>query len=563
MSTVQKPNIALAISGGGYRAASFSLGMLAYLNRVRVGQWSLLECVTVISTISGGTITGTKYTIGIKEKKSFAQIYKELYRFMHDENLVKLSLDRLSTNKGWSDSRVKSIINAMADVYDEKLFAGSKLGTLMSEDHPVPVKHICFNATEFANGLQFRFQWTEKLLKPAENEPDRGIIGNYYFNVPAPLASHIRMGDILAASSCFPGGFEPINFPTDFSLPHAECAAFVAKCKGLPVGLMDGGIVDNQGIEPVLLANDRMERNIRDSKGKVEGAAIDLIVICDVTSPYMEDYRASEQKKSGWWRKLSPGLIITINSITLIAALALGYYAFKNERPILIFIAGAVTAFTFAFFLLGIWLKGLPTNFQVPKAFTQPLGKLLKLKLYVYENLIMNRFNSLMKLSNDVFLKHIRRLNYARIFQNAQWNNRRIMTAIYELRTGEIRFEDKIAKGELRAKLKPSEAMQEVADRASKMGTTLWYTAEELEAAGDHKTNLLDTVIACGQFTMCWNLLEYLDKLDKDATNTTAQHEVLKTCRKQLEEDWAQFQMDPYWITRTMDTTINVIPTTG
>lgn len=552
---MSQPKIALAISGGGYRAASFSLGMLSYLHRIKVGAWTLLECASVISTISGGTITGTKYAVGIKEGKTFEEIYVELYRFMHDENLIEASLDRLISSKDWNKVRVKSLINAIADAYDEKLFSKAKFGTLINEGTPIHLRHICFNATEFANALQFRFQWTEKMLAPEEGEPERGIIGNNYYRIPSELASHIRMADILAASSCFPGGFEPINFPTDFNLPEKDCAEFMKNCKGLPVGLMDGGIVDNQGIEPVLLANTRMERNIEFNNGELEGAALDLIIVCDVTSPYMEDYKVSEQKTSGWWRKLSPAGLIMVNSIILLASLALGYFGFRKGDVTLTFVAGVLFAFSFALFIFFSWLKGLPKKFNVPNTFTKPLGKLLRLKLYVYENLVMNRSNSLMKLSNDVFLKRIRKLNYGKIYEDPKWHNRSIMTAIYELRKGETRFDEKIKEGKLREALKPKDLMQTLAERAAGMGTTLWYTAEELEASGEHKTNLLDTVIACGQFTMCWNLLEYLDNLDKDATNTNPQHELLKTCRAQLEADWVEFQMNPYWLTKTFATT--------
>jgi predicted acylesterase/phospholipase RssA len=41
--------IAIYLSGGGYRAAAFHLGTLAYLNRV-----NLLKNVVSIATVSGG-----------------------------------------------------------------------------------------------------------------------------------------------------------------------------------------------------------------------------------------------------------------------------------------------------------------------------------------------------------------------------------------------------------------------------------------------------------------------------------------------------------------------------
>ena len=55
--------IAISCSGGGYRAASFHLGALSYLNRVQFKGKPLLENVKMISTVSGGTLTGIVYAL--------------------------------------------------------------------------------------------------------------------------------------------------------------------------------------------------------------------------------------------------------------------------------------------------------------------------------------------------------------------------------------------------------------------------------------------------------------------------------------------------------------------
>jgi hypothetical protein len=39
--------------------------------------------------------------------------------------------------------------------------------------------------------------------------------------VEPPVARNVRLADVIAASSCFPGIFEPINFPDDFRWPSA------------------------------------------------------------------------------------------------------------------------------------------------------------------------------------------------------------------------------------------------------------------------------------------------------------------------------------------------------
>jgi hypothetical protein len=52
----QKPleRIALTCSGGGYRAASYHLGAMAYLHRLHFDNKPLLDNVKLISTVSGG-----------------------------------------------------------------------------------------------------------------------------------------------------------------------------------------------------------------------------------------------------------------------------------------------------------------------------------------------------------------------------------------------------------------------------------------------------------------------------------------------------------------------------
>jgi hypothetical protein len=155
----------------------------------------------------------------------------------------------------------------------------------------------------------------------------------------------------------------------------------------------------------------------------------------------------------------------------------------------------------------------------------------------------MNRANSLMKMAGDVFLKHVRRLNYDKIYENNAWKNRRIMNAIYELRKGEKSLEEKIVQGKLSPELRPSDAIKAMATQATGMGTTLWFTEEELQ-----KKNMLNTLIACGQFTMCWNLLEYVQNLKKDSSNTNQRHQALMQCEAKIMEDWKKFQADPFWM---------------
>ena len=56
-----KPGLGLGLSGGGFRASFFHLGVLA-----RMAEMGMLRHVEVISTVSGGSIVGAAYYLGLK-----------------------------------------------------------------------------------------------------------------------------------------------------------------------------------------------------------------------------------------------------------------------------------------------------------------------------------------------------------------------------------------------------------------------------------------------------------------------------------------------------------------
>ncbi|WP_205514591.1 patatin-like phospholipase family protein [Longitalea arenae] len=545
--------IAIAFSGGGYRAAAFNLGVISYLREVTLDTGSLLDKVCALSTVSGGTITGTRYALGVQRGESFRDIYHALYEFLTKKDLVNLTLDKLLKANHWSPERVQSLISAIADVYDEQLFNGALFGELMTERPETHLRHMSFNATEFASALQFRFQWSERIFQLKKNLPDRGLIGNRNIRIPHEVARHIRLADILAASSCFPGAFEPINFPTDFVLSAVPAVTSFKTAPNFPVGLMDGGIVDNQGLEPLLLANDRMmlhRKNVTDKQD--QQTCIDLIIASDVASPYMEQFKASIQHKQNWWRGLTPKQILVADGALLLTSFVLlGYFLYLDQIWLAVLFATLSTFFLIILFV-GKFLKGQPKKLGVPAHFLSPLGKLLRLNLRVYENMLSNRKDSVMKMMNEVFLKRIRQLVYNNVYHKSEWKNRRIMNAVYELRPGEEKRQEKLQKGELPTYLDPSAAIQEVAQQAASMDTTLWLSPKDVES------KMLDAVIACGQFTICWNLLEYIEKVKKDPSNTGATHQKLLSLENQLKLHWEQLQINPYWLFEQYHSPVNI-----
>ena len=274
--------IGLSLSGGEYRAAAFHLGTLAFLYRV-----DLLSQLRMLSTVSGGTFTGAAYILSVVKGEGFPKFFQNYYAFLRDTNLITLGLDTLKQGEINVPSGCRNLILAMAQVYAETFLSKPDgqpytLGAILDAD--IPVEEVTFNATEFRHGIAFRFQ---------RSTNPRAKMGNGRVSIPKTEAAKIRLADIVAASSCFPGGFEPMAFPDDFVWPQNQIpqlvydAVYRSSVSG-PIALMDGGIFDNQGATSLLLAD---ERNIEDLK---------LVIISDVDQKKTDlfPYPIENSKKS-------------------------------------------------------------------------------------------------------------------------------------------------------------------------------------------------------------------------------------------------------------------------
>ena len=157
------------------------------------------------------------------------------------------------------------------------------------------------------------------------------------------------------------------------------------------------------------------------------------------------------------------------------------------------------------------------------------------------ESLLMNRVNSILKMTSSVFLKTIRQKVYATLYENDEWNNRKITNTIYELRKGE-KWASRSTNGTLPDYLKPSDAIQENSTKAANMGTTLWFTES------DKENGVPEALVAAGQYTICYNLLDYIEKIQEDKDNLNENHQLIIDCKQQLQDAWAKFQDNPLWM---------------
>lgn len=531
--------IALAFSGGGYRAAGFSLGVLTFLDSIEYENTCLLEKVHVLSSVSGGTITGARYAIGKKRGESLESTYSSIYKFLIETKLIDEALDVLNNKDKWQGGKSRNFINSIAHVYDEKLFNHACFGELLKVENPIHLKYLYLNATEFSTGQLFQFNYIEDSVGTNADETKRKTIGSSNYRIPIEAASEIRMADIIATSLCFPGGFEPMNFPADFIYPDSSEMQKLKSNNAPQISLMDGGVIDNQGIESVMEAEDLMKEN--DSSNGIhdnEESMIDLIIVSDVDIPYIEKYEAVNNLTLNWWRSLSlKNTILIISLVILIFGFLIIFYFFQSKIGLAI-IGSVFSTAIIAVVIIAIYSGRFFNLINFPKNLKKPINKLLKVRLGTYSNLILNRISSVRKMNYSIFTNQISRLLMQKIWGDPKWKNKRIKNAIYDLMKDSDKMKNMLNSDCLMSSLQ----IQNIVRKTSSMKTTLWFTDDDLN------DNRIKDLIACGQFTVCWNLLDYLKKIKTDSVNTNPGILKLLDTRDQLMKYWSQFKENPYWM---------------
>lgn len=558
-------NLAISLSGGGFRATAFHLGSLTYLSNRKWDNVSLLERTRILSTISAGSFVGVKYITTLKKGGTIYDCYRSLYNFMSRYDLVSESLQFLSDDVNWKSGLQRSLINSFAFTY-HKEFESENFGILWDESRPIHVKEICFSATEFNYALPFRFQKTEKTRLKVGGIRDEHI-GNEKLYIPVEVAKEIRLADIIAASSCFPFGFEPLNFPNDFIYPGCEKLlsesllpkyTFDGDKIDYPIVLMDGSIDDNQGTDAVLMAEERMRNYPENLKHLCsdDDKTVDLYIISDVSPPHSElTNRAST--KSTWYGNLNFESARNFGiSSAVVGCLSIFYAFFSDTKLLVIFLSvfgtlAGLTALILLIFSKG--LTGLTRKMGVPEFVVKRLLHFDKLKFTTLYNMVLSRRESGMHLVTNVFLKQMKWFGFERIFGDRLWRPRVVLNATRKLLASEVQKRREKYFYFSNDLLEPGDEIMKVAAKANTMKTTLWFTTDEL--AGDK--NMLDTLIACGQFTMCFNLLEYIEKTIKRAKYRADYEAYSPETKKAIDQlqmellsDWNKFREDPYWMVK-------------
>ena len=169
--------IAISLSGGGYRAAMFHLGTLSYLNRVLLPNGkSLLDVVNTISSISGGTITGLWYMMHVCKGEDIDSCFKNLFQILCSVDLPQSVMNSFLEENNTNDSLIRETVH----FYDEVFFHGQTFGLLMDCVEKKHIHHYSANGTDFSNGIAFRFQ-ASRAIKNTKPEFRYGNVHEWAF----------------------------------------------------------------------------------------------------------------------------------------------------------------------------------------------------------------------------------------------------------------------------------------------------------------------------------------------------------------------------------------------
>lgn len=570
-------HIALAFSGGGFRAASFALGVLSYLYELKQSNGTpLLHNVTFVASASGGTIANAMYAQHIAGGRTFESFYRSLFDNIEGTRLLDRVFKILNDDHEWKQrpDKKRNMINAFALAYDSSLFGSGTLGDLGRSAEEGHLEEVCFNATEFYKGLLFRQNVKMKTDDGVQEDTDFRY-GNFKINLEMEAAGRLKLSDLLAASSCFPAGFEPIVFPDDFTYSAVDTTpdqkalsadtllsalhvqlnqmdrpelerlygkeqvdrlinelpqhpttediekVFVPQQKtpNFKFGLMDGGITDNQALESML---DAQERRL-DNTGTAF-RPFDLMLVNDVGSDFMDPYLPPGNRSAYTGLK---GITIytamawlAVLCIMGVVAVGAGFWMdFRTE----LYRRIAILCGTSLALLSSIVLIVLGVTASYIKGNIKKIGG-LDLDRNFSPDIVNNLFRHFGATPVLVIIRLLRERFSSVLILNNDVFLKRIRFLLYKSADLSRRYTHRIKTNHIydlsfsndSERLKTEHHIIPV-----QPGRSMQIVAEAAARMGttlwfdttDQKKDTKAAIISCGHFTTCFNLLKYIEEL--------------------------------------------------
>ncbi len=241
-------SLAVAFSGGGTRAAALSYGVMQELRDTRVRldgrERRLLDTISVISSVSGGSFTSAYY--GLYGDRLFVDFEE---RFLH-RDVEGALLRSLFNPLQWFSSYDRTEI-AVA-YYRQTLFGEATFADLLRKDAPL----ILINTSDLSSGARFTFV-------------------QEYFNLLCSDLTTFPLARAVTASSAVPIVFDPVvvenyagcakglppwlaaaqkrdNDNPNLAMVVQGDVAYENKVQHKYAQFVDGGITDNLGLRALL-----------------------------------------------------------------------------------------------------------------------------------------------------------------------------------------------------------------------------------------------------------------------------------------------------------------------
>ncbi|WP_304542909.1 patatin-like phospholipase family protein [Sulfurimonas microaerophilic] len=297
---MEKKRIGIALSGGGFRASVFHIGVLKAL-----AENNQLENVEIISTVSGGSLTvALIYKLNNNKwptsHEYLTSILPSLQKYFVELNLGANIIQRLFYPKNWIN--IFSRANIVADSLKNYWQINASLNNLEKK----PIWEI--NATTNETGKNWRFS-QEKM-------------GDYKFGVIKDPTYFLS--DAVAASAAYPGIIGRFTLKTNkftgwevFDWKDKSYKEKKTPLEFSKLHLSDGGLYNNLGEEPLI-----------DELGKSLDKNIDFFVISDASKPLLNE------KSKASFRILARTLRLIDIAMDQIKALRTrAIHSFLNKHP--------------------------------------------------------------------------------------------------------------------------------------------------------------------------------------------------------------------------------------
>lgn len=232
----QREGMALCLSGGGFRATLFHLGALRRLNEL-----GIIGYVDTISSVSGGSILAAHLASAIEiwpqpgeRIEDFDERVAYPIRRFTSRNLRTWPLLKRALPWRWHLRAVENL----AQAYRKRL-TNRRLGEL-----PTRPKYVLC-----ATDMPFGVNW---VFDSGSFDCSRRRVGDYMAGYLKGFPDKWPLARAVAASSCFPPVFNPMKLrlkPDDVAKGEYRKSNRGELIKD--VGLSDGGVYDNMGLEPV------------------------------------------------------------------------------------------------------------------------------------------------------------------------------------------------------------------------------------------------------------------------------------------------------------------------